>query len=164
MTGKDKLFLAILVVLPFFIPLESRCGIMSPFTSNPNAEMDIATVLYLWCTVLFPFYWCFVGVMFARRVYNLSRALILANIPVWMNVIGALIYFVFLKVPSGAYPWIEYIIGSHLDKANFFVLFDMEYLPGSLLFSLGVVLVCFLLGYGLRRSWELLSKGRIPVS
>ena len=57
MTGKDKLFLAILVVLPFFIPLESRGGIMSPFTSNPNAEMDIATVLYLWCTVLFPFYW-----------------------------------------------------------------------------------------------------------
>lgn len=142
------------MLLPGFFLYGSRVGYLIPFHPTDAALYTELIVLnaVIYTLLSLP-YWCFVGYMLSRWVKEFRWAFLLGNLPVFINVVGEMVYFAILGINGNTNPVIEYCIGSHIDKFNLFSIFFGG--GGSLITILSILLsaACFLgifaLGYSL---------------
>ena len=136
------IILVFLVMLPAFFPFAHREHYLIPY--NVLDETGLITLL---CVVYFLIslpYWYIVGIVFARWVNQFAKSFLLANLPVFANAVSEIIYYGIFHMKQGAYPLVEYLLGSHIDKFNPGITDPI--VPGILL-STACFLLFFTLGY-----------------
>ncbi|MBR5328790.1 MAG: hypothetical protein IKV45_01135 [Firmicutes bacterium] len=139
-------------IVPLLFPFGGRETYLTQYFPS---FIDVADGTYLpwvlmFCYVVFPLYWAFYGYLFYRWSIGFKTSMILGNIPIFLNVIGEIFYYVIWGYAEEQYPMIAYLLGSHIDKVNISHICSISSVTLSIGVSAFVFLLFFYLGYSIR--------------
>ena len=146
------LALVVLGILPLLFPFGGRETYLTMYLPS---FMDIADGTYLpwllmFCYIAFPLYWAFYGYLFCRWQVGFKASMIWGNLPIFLNAVGEILYYVMLGYRGEQFPVLAFLLGSHIDKVNV----SHIGLPLPVFLSIGVSVAVFLLffylGYSLK--------------
>lgn len=146
------LWLIVLGILPLLFPFGGRETYLIMFLPSfiEIADGTYLPWLLMFCYIAFPLYWAFYGYLFCRWQVGFKASMILGNLPIFLNAVGEILYYVMLGYRGEQFPVLAFLLGSHIDKVNISHIGLPLPVFLSICVSVVVFLLFFYLGYSLK--------------